>query len=125
MLIPSLYSHCFRCICFMFSRYPLLAWKFPVSFLPEKMQLLYKHMIFPITITIQVTHSLLHFPSIHSRTFPPSTGRNTMLHKKVLHSVEHGPYKFNLVYITLQTKNNQFIYTIQAFDHSSAHSSLT
>jgi len=77
-----------------------------------------------ITTTLLITHSLLHFPSIHTRTLPPPRGRNTKLYKKSLHSVEPRPYNYNLVYIILHTKN-QFMYTIQASDHSSAHSSLT
>jgi hypothetical protein len=92
---------------------------------PNNMQLLYNHMAFAITTTLLITHSLLHFPSIHTRTFPSSQGRNTKLHKKFLHSVEQQPYNHNLAYIILHTKNHQFMYTIKVPDHSSAHSSQT
>jgi len=125
MLILSSYSHCAGASASCFQAIPYWHGNTQFPFPPDKMQLLYKHMAFAITTTLLVTHSLLHFPSIHTRTFPSSRGRNTMLHKKFLHSVEQRPYNPDLAYITLHTKNHQFMYTIQASDHSSAHSSLT
>jgi hypothetical protein len=123
MLILSFYSYCAgaSASCFQAITY----WQFPVSFPPDTMQLLYNHMTFSITTTLLITHSLLHFPSIHTRTFPSSRGRNTKLHKKFLHSVKQQPYNSNLVYTILHTKNHQFMYTIKVSHHSSAHSSLT